>query len=169
MNKKIIVIFVAIIIFASLILIKIFDKEEKTRLDMYGNDFTYSFKGESDHFRFDVGRVYFDGENAKILIDDVYLYNGVDTLTMPTLKITINGETRSVNTSDSAEVFLNGDEIKELWFYDSTYCPGEPMCPNSLLMDIDKNNFKENFKIDIEYTYRHGSGSESFDIIYEET
>lgn len=170
MNNKLnkILLVLGIIIIVSLIVFLIIQtfKEDDESLHI-PNDFipTYEFSGESEHFKFNVGKVYYGKDYSRIYIGDFQQTKKINNLKDKTIKIYFNDK---LWASDNSSKYLN--KLNKT-FYDvefdeagATNCEiGE--CEISYFSETSKETFKDAIKIEIKYCLKDNKcETETFNI-----
>ena len=172
MNKKlnkilIIVGILIIVIFTVFLCIQYFTEDDEY---LYiPNNFipTYEFTGESEHFKFNIGKVYYGEDYSQIYIGDFQQTEKIKNLKNKTIKIYFNDK---LWASDKSSKYLN--KLNKT-FYDvefgeagATNCEiGE--CEISYFSETSKETFKDAIRIEIKYCLKNDKcETETFNINY---
>lgn len=148
------IIILIIVISVIYMLFNFFDKENEEDLLTPDIEYaTYTFSGQSDHFKFDTGKVYFSNESNKILIKNFLQTKEIKKLKNEKLTILFNDmQWSSLDNSNN----LNELEkyITEFQFYEAgKKCEGDLIgeCESTAFDLANKENFQDIIKIFIEY------------------
>ena len=155
MNKKlnkvlIIVGILIIVIFIVFLCIQYFTEDEYLYVP---NNFipTYEFSGESEHFKFNIGKVYYGEDYSQIYIGDFQQTEKIKNLKNKTIKIYFNDK---LWASDNSSKYLN--KLNKT-FYDVEFGEAGPSnckigeCEISYFTETSKETFKDAIKIEIKY------------------
>lgn len=136
------------------------------RINEPSTNYTYRFIGQSEHFYFQTGKVYYDGKYRSLLIsnlkvkdnakedatfsinlyfNDRSLFGGNDTLTKKDFENTIIAESGELGERD-----INGDVIGE----------------SDSFLETTKENFKSSIRLEAKYCIKNECKTEQFSIEY---
>lgn len=154
--KPIYILIIIFIIIISVIyaLLNSFDNDDKNDLlTPYIENATYTFSGDSEHFKFDTGKVYFSNDYSQILITDFSQTKEIKKLKNEKVTILFDGKEWS-SLDNSYNLNKLKEYITEFQFYEGGKLCGSDSnfdCEKTAFDIANKENFKDILKVIIEY------------------
>lgn len=175
--KTILSIMAVIIISIILAIITVIQYKEKIveeELDEFGKS-TYTFVGDSEHFSFNTGKVFFKSEeyesiyNKKILISDFEQTSIIDGLISESIKVSFGNKVWKTSVKKIGLNKIN-QIIDDYYFYEEELNKQVGKKKQASNLDIiNKENFKSALKVEIEYcTIEDECETEVFAIDYKD-
>lgn len=158
MKKELGIVIGSILMIAVLLLGMMKNKEEKREEPIF-EDITYEFSGSNENFEFRTGKVFFDGPNKRIYVDDFKQKKKLKNIKDIRVIFSFGEEESIVESLD--------DKISTIAFYEGDVCDENMMaCEITPFDEATEENFKEIFKVKIEYCIEEKCFSEPFTIQY---
>ena len=124
---------------------------------------TYEFSGTSDHFIFNIGKVYFGKCENQIYINDFRQVKKIKNLENVSVTVYFKDEEFYTFSNQEKAVKLN-KSIDGITFYEGDYCSDE----TSAFNNTSAETFKEDILIELTYCLKNGScEAEEFSIEYK--
>lgn len=132
------------------------------------NDYTYKFIGESKHFYFQTGKVYYNGDYKELLITNFKMKDKFDENTKYNINLYFNDKLLYGETSDNATLSKNEFENIIIAEYGKTEKNenGTIIGESDSFLETSENSFKDDIKLEVKYCKKSKCKKEVFDIDY---
>ena len=134
------------------------------------SNYTYRFIGESDHFYFETGKVYYNNTERELLISNFKVKNNIDKNAKFSINLYFNdkilyGDVYNSNNLLSKEELENTiiGEHGYLGDYDQN---GNIIGESDSFLETTKENFKDSIRLDIKYCVKSKCETETLKLKY---
>lgn len=135
------------------------------------NNYTYKFIGESEHFYFQTGKVYYNGNERELLISNFKLKKKMDSDTTYSVNLYFN-EKLLYGTPDKTSGFpmeyFENVVIGEHGYLGDKDQNGNIIGESDSFLETTKDTFKESIKLEITYCLKDKCSTETLDLKYIE-
>lgn len=128
------------------------------------DEITFEFSGKSENFSFDIGKVYLEGNERRIYIDEFKQNKKILDLRKECVYVYFEDKLWQVRENNRKLNKINS-KLESLRFYEGGQICID--CEQSILDSINEQNFKDKIKIIIEYCTSESCKKEKFKLNYE--
>lgn len=132
------------------------------------NNYTYKFVGESDHFYFLTGKVYYDGKNRELLISNFKIKD--NTKSNATYKINLYFNDILLYGDISGTDALSKSSFENIVIAESgaleKNVSGKIIGESDSFLETTEDTFKDSIKIEASYCIKDKCSTETFKIKY---
>ena len=169
--KKIKIIYIVIILLVSLTgcaynnEMKISYKDDAE--NEFSSNYTYKFVGQSEHFYFETGKVYYNGNERELLISNFNLKEKMDSDTKCLINLYFNDILLDGNINGKAN--LDENNYKKTLFGEHGYLGekdknGNIIGESDSFLETTKDTFKSSIKLEIIYCLKNECNTEEMKI-----
>lgn len=142
------------------------------RKNQASENYTYRFFGESEHFYFKTGKVYYNENYQELLISNFKVKNNVDKNAMFSINLYFNdvllyGDilgSNNLSTKNELESTIIGED----GFVSEKKQNGNYIGESDSFFETPKENFKDSIKLEGQYCIKDNCSQEIFEIQYLE-
>lgn len=127
------------------------------------DEITFEFSGNSEHFSFNIGKVYLAGNERRLYIDEFKQTKKISNLKKELVYVYFEDKVWQTRENDSKLNKINS-KLESLRFYEGGQVCID--CEKSILDSINEENFKDKIKIIIEYCTSESCKTEQFKLKY---
>ena len=132
------------------------------------NDYTYKFLGESEHFYFQTGKVYYNDDYKELLITNFKMKDAFNEDTKYSINLYFNNKLLYGDISDNAT--LSKSEFENIIISESGNVDknenGTIIGESDSFLETSEETFKDDIKLEVEYCKKSKCKKEVFDIDY---
>ena len=135
----------------------------------YSDNYTYKFIGESEHFYFETGKVYYNGNERELLISNFKLKDNMSPATTYLVNLYFNDKLLYGNDFGKADLtkkeYMNIviEENGKLGEIDQN---GDIIGESDSFLETTKENFKNSIKLEIKYCQNSKCNTEKLQLTY---
>lgn len=127
------------------------------------NNYTYKFVGESEHFYFETGKVYYNDDERELLISNFGLKEKMDPNTKYAVNLYFNDVFYAGSISGTTD--LNEKEYKNTIFGEHGYLGEKDQNGNIIgesdsFVETTKEDFKDDIKLEVKYCIKNDCNTE---------
>lgn len=131
------------------------------------SNYTYKFIGESEHFYFETGKVYYNGKERELLISNFNFKEKMNQDTTYLVNLYFNNELLygdEYNKVDLSEEQYRNLAIAEYGLVGEKDKDGDIIGESDSFLETTKDNFRDSIKIDIQYYLKDKCNKEQLKI-----
>ena len=135
----------------------------------YSNNYTYKFIGESEHFYFQTGKVYYNNNERELLISNFNFKKSMNKNTTYSVNLYFNNRLLYGNEYGKAD--MNQKEYKDVVIGENGLLGekdknGNIIGESDSFLETTKETFKESIKLEIIYCQNKKCNTEKMKLIY---
>ena len=134
------------------------------------SNYTYKFIGESEHFYFETGKVYYNNTERELLISNFKVKNNVDQDAKFSINLYFNNKILYGNEYNSNDL-ITKEEVEKTIIGEHGYLGnydqnGNIIGESDSFLETTKENFKDSIRLDIRYCIKNKCETETLKLEY---
>lgn len=129
-------------------------------------NYTYRFVGQSEHFYFQTGKVYYDGKYRALLISNLKVKDNVKSNATFSIDLYFNDKSLFVADRNLTKNAFEDTIIAESGELGERDISGNVIGESDSFLETTKENFKSSIKLEAKYCINNKCKTEPFDIEY---
>lgn len=135
----------------------------------FSNNYTYKFVGESDHFYFETGKVYYNGDERELLISNFKIKDNIKSDASFKINLYFNDKLLygDVDKTDKlSKKDFEGIVIAEHGTLGKKDSNGNVIGESDSFLETTKDTFKNSIKLQADYCVNNKCSTETFKLSY---